>query len=142
MASLNCYPETVRSSKSTQPLPSHSGRAMSEFKAPSDSPSANETTSSPAQAEREESQPEREESFDALLAQYERRHELAPETGGRQLQGTVIAVSADQVFLDIGFKVEGVLPVAALAGQQVKPGDRFRSRSRAAMRKAITSFPA
>ncbi|HEX3941698.1 MAG TPA: 30S ribosomal protein S1 [Acidobacteriaceae bacterium] len=96
---------------------------MSDFKAPSESPSANETTSSPAQAEREESQPEREESFDALLAQYERRHNLAPETAGKQLQGAVIAVSADQIFLDIGFKVEGVLPVAALAGQQVKLGD-------------------
>jgi small subunit ribosomal protein S1 len=63
------------------------------------------------------------ESFDALLAQYERSHARIPGEGGRQLQGTVIKVSAEQVFLDIGFKIEGVLPLAALAGQAVKPGD-------------------
>jgi small subunit ribosomal protein S1 len=39
----------------------------------------------------------------------------------------VIAVSTDSVFLDIGFKTEGVLPLALFqsAGEEVKPGDRF-----------------
>lgn len=52
------------------------------------------------------------ESFDALFAEYERAHARAPEEGGRQIEGTVVAVSAEQAFLDIGFKVEGVLPVS------------------------------
>lgn len=63
------------------------------------------------------------ESFDALLAQYERSHASISVEGGRQLHGTVIKVSAEQVFLDIGFKIEGVLPLVALGGQAVKPGD-------------------
>jgi small subunit ribosomal protein S1 len=49
------------------------------------------------------------------------------EDGGKQLIGTVIAVSADSVFLDIGFKSEGILPLADLqaSGQTVKPGDQI-----------------
>ena len=65
------------------------------------------------------------EAFGALLAQYERSHLSSSPEGGRQIQGTVISVSADQVFLDIGFKTEGVLPLASLAGEEVKPGDAF-----------------
>ena len=39
----------------------------------------------------------------------------------------MISVSADSVFLDIGFKSEGILPVAEFAsrGETVKPGDRI-----------------
>ena len=33
--------------------------------------------------------------------------------GAKQLQGTVVSVSAEQVFLDIGYKTEGVLPRTA-----------------------------
>ncbi|MGH9585587.1 MAG: S1 RNA-binding domain-containing protein [Acidobacteriaceae bacterium] len=52
------------------------------------------------------------ESFDALFAEYERSHARQPEEGGRQIEGTVVAVSPEQVFVDIGYKVEGVLPVS------------------------------
>jgi small subunit ribosomal protein S1 len=43
------------------------------------------------------------------------------------LQGTVISLSADQVFLDIGYKTEGVLPRSAFDknAEEVKPGDTF-----------------
>jgi small subunit ribosomal protein S1 len=50
------------------------------------------------------------ESFDALFTEYERAHARQPEDSGKQIEGTVIAVSPEQVFVDIGFKVEGVLP--------------------------------
>ncbi|MFZ0663323.1 MAG: S1 RNA-binding domain-containing protein [Acidobacteriaceae bacterium] len=61
------------------------------------------------------------ESFDALFADYERAHARRPEEGGRQIDGTVIAVSPEQVFVDIGFKVEGVLPVSE--AEPLQPGD-------------------
>src|ERR1035437_8127667 len=49
------------------------------------------------------------------------------EPGRRQLQGVVISLSADQVFLDIGYKTEGVLPRSAFANnaEDVHPGDTF-----------------
>jgi small subunit ribosomal protein S1 len=67
------------------------------------------------------------ESFDEILSQFEQTHSRKAGEGGKQLEGTVIAVSADSVFLDIGFKSEGILPLAAFhaAGETVKPGDRM-----------------
>jgi small subunit ribosomal protein S1 len=65
------------------------------------------------------------ESFDDLLSQYEQSHSHKAEEGkGRE--GTVIAVSSESVFLDIGFKTEGILPLTAIeAGESVKPGDKL-----------------
>jgi small subunit ribosomal protein S1 len=67
------------------------------------------------------------ESFGDLLSQYEKSHARQREDGSKQLQGTVIAVSADSVYVDIGFKSEGILPLADFqaAGQTVKAGDKF-----------------
>jgi small subunit ribosomal protein S1 len=67
------------------------------------------------------------ESFGDLLSQYEKSHARPRPDGGKQLQGTVIAVSADSVFLDIGFKSEGILPLADFqsAGETVTPGDKL-----------------
>ncbi len=67
------------------------------------------------------------ESFGDLLLQYEKSHARPRADGGKQLQGTVIAVSADSVFLDIGFKSEGILPLADFqaSGDAVKPGDKL-----------------
>jgi len=53
------------------------------------------------------------ESFGALLAQFEQSHIRPAEDGAKQREGTVVSISADSVFLDIGFKTEGVLPRAA-----------------------------
>lgn len=66
------------------------------------------------------------ESFDGLLSRYERSHPRKREAGN-QVEGTVVAVSAESVFLDIGFKTEGTLPLADLqkAGKMVKPGDKL-----------------
>src|ERR1019366_819470 len=53
------------------------------------------------------------ESFADLLNAFERSHSHRSEPGSKQLEGTVVSVSADQVFLDIGYKAEGVLPRSA-----------------------------
>jgi len=67
------------------------------------------------------------ESFADLLSAFERSHSHKAEPGSRQLEGTVVSVSADQVFLDIGYKAEGVLPRSAFENnaEAVKPGDSF-----------------
>lgn len=67
------------------------------------------------------------ESFGELFSQYERSHKRKPEESGKPLEGTVVAVTADSVLLDIGYKTEGVLPLTAFAGgpESVKRGDKF-----------------
>ena len=67
------------------------------------------------------------ESFEDILSQYEKTHTRKKEDGGKQLEGTVIAVSAESVFFDIGFKTEGIMPLAVFqsSGQTVKPGDKM-----------------
>ncbi len=69
---------------------------------------------------------EPEEDFGDLLAQFEKSHKHKTEAGPT-LQGTVVSITADQVFLDVGYKIEGVLPRSAFekdaAGVHV--GDSF-----------------
>ncbi len=65
---------------------------------------------------------EQQESFGALLNTYEKEHAHQSKDSGAQIEGTVVSVSAEQAFVDIGFKVEGVLPLSA--ADAVKPGDR------------------
>jgi len=62
------------------------------------------------------------ESFDALFSEYERTHARQSEAAGKQIEGVVVAVSPEQVFIDIGFKIEGVLP--AVESEPLNPGDR------------------
>jgi small subunit ribosomal protein S1 len=65
-------------------------------------------------------------SFGDILSQYEQSHSHRPETGGK-LEGTVVAVSSEFAFLDIGYKIEGTIPVAEFeaVGEKVKPGDKL-----------------
>ena len=65
------------------------------------------------------------ESFGDLLRDYERTH--THRAAQNRLEGTVVSVSADQVFLDVGYKTEGVLPRSAFENnaEGVKAGDRF-----------------
>src|SRR5215469_10007425 len=67
------------------------------------------------------------ESFDAILSEYEHSHQHRTGEAGGRMEGTVVAVTADWVFVDIGFKSEGVLPAAvfASAGETVAPGDKL-----------------
>jgi small subunit ribosomal protein S1 len=65
------------------------------------------------------------ENFADLLRDFERSHTHKPESGAKQLEGTVVSLSADQVFVDIGYKTEGVLPRSIFENNAdtVKPGD-------------------
>ncbi|HTB98772.1 MAG TPA: 30S ribosomal protein S1 [Terracidiphilus sp.] len=68
---------------------------------------------------------EPDENFADILSDFERSHSHKPVAGARQLSGTVISISAEQVFLDIGYKTEGVLPRSAFDDNAagVKAGD-------------------
>ncbi len=68
-------------------------------------------------------------SFGDLLKEFEQTHPKRPAAGeGRE--GTVIAISGDLVFLDLGMKEEGALPAASLrdaSGEMTaKPGDKMQ----------------
>ncbi|MCU1263434.1 MAG: ribosomal protein [Bryobacterales bacterium] len=68
-------------------------------------------------------------SFGDLLKEFEQTHTKKPVTGeGRE--GTVIAVSGDLVFLDLGMKEEGALPAASLRDASgeltAKVGDKMQ----------------
>jgi small subunit ribosomal protein S1 len=81
----------------------------------------------PAAPEPIEEPSEPQESFADLLSAFERSHSHKGQPGQRQLQGVVVSLSADEVFLDIGYKTEGVLPRLAFDNNAatVKVGDSF-----------------
>jgi len=67
------------------------------------------------------------ESFKDIFSEYEKSHSRKKEPGAQGREGTVIAVTADSVVLDVGFKTEGVLPLTAFpADQPPKPGDKVQ----------------
>jgi small subunit ribosomal protein S1 len=65
------------------------------------------------------------ESFGDILSQYEQSHK--PGKGESGVQGIVVSVTAGNVFVDIGYKTEGVIPLASFvqAGEEVKAGDKI-----------------
>jgi small subunit ribosomal protein S1 len=65
------------------------------------------------------------ESFGEMLAEFEHSHKK--EAGQKQLEGTVLSLSADSVYVDIGYKVEGVLPRSAFPNnaEKVQVGDKL-----------------
>lgn len=77
-------------------------------------PNAPNTDSQPAETT---------QSFGDILTQFQKSHSHRTE-GGKQLEGTVIAVTDEAVFFDIGYKSEGILPLTALQGESLKPGDK------------------
>ncbi|HEX4039483.1 MAG TPA: 30S ribosomal protein S1 [Acidobacteriaceae bacterium] len=64
-------------------------------------------------------------TFGELLKEFEQSHR--PEKGAKQLEGTVISLGPDAVYLDIGYKTEGMLPKTAFRdnAESVKAGDKF-----------------
>ena len=90
---------------------------------------SNPSTLDPGRVTGPESQPANEpaESFGDILSQYEQAHSHRVEEGKRGLEGTVIAVTGESVYLDIGFKTEGIIPLADFqsAGETVKAGDKL-----------------
>src|SRR5262249_34268114 len=66
------------------------------------------------------------ESFQDILSEYEKGHVRTPQQASQGVEGVVIKVTGDSVLLDIGFKIEGMLPLTAFrAGENVKPGDKL-----------------
>src|SRR6478752_7757651 len=92
---------------------------------PSEIPSSSQLTSNeqpPNEATTSDTSP----SFGSLLSEFERSHTVKRVEGSRE--GTVVSVSADSVILDVGFKTEGILPLAELQKYRadVKPGDKLQ----------------
>jgi len=67
------------------------------------------------------------ESFASLLSQFEKTHADRSNAEAAQKEGVVVSISSDSVFLDIGFKVEGVLSKEAFENnaEGVTVGDGF-----------------
>jgi small subunit ribosomal protein S1 len=69
---------------------------------------------------------EADESFKDILSQFEQSKSRKPAEAGKGREGAVIAVTADSVLVDIGFKTEGILPLKAFqSAGAVKPGDKL-----------------
>ncbi len=67
------------------------------------------------------------QSFKDIFSEYEQSHSRKKEPGSPRREGTVIALTADSIILDIGFKTEGVLPLTAFpADRPQKPGDKVQ----------------
>src|ERR1700721_3207459 len=64
------------------------------------------------------------ESYESLLDEYAH---LAPPAEGELLQGTVLSVTAKEVIVDFGYKMEGLVPIEQFQGPQgevtVQAGD-------------------
>jgi small subunit ribosomal protein S1 len=69
--------------------------------------------------------PEPEESFGQIFSEFQKANSRREGDGGRQIRGTVVTVNAESVFVDIGYKSEGILPLTAFAAkaEPVKAGD-------------------
>src|SRR5665213_493951 len=110
-----------------EPLPTSepTPEAVAEVNTPPAPESQVPSTPEPEPVNEEPTEEEPAESFADLLRDFERSHSHKPEGGAKQLQGTVVSVSAEQVFLDIGYKTEGVLPRSAFEknADDVKAGD-------------------
>src|ERR1044071_1400577 len=66
------------------------------------------------------------ESFGDLLTQFEQSHSHRVEENSAR-EGTVVAISGDAVFVDFGYKTEGILPLADFqaSGDTVQNGDKL-----------------
>lgn len=66
------------------------------------------------------------ESFGDLLAQFENAHPHQAE-GVNRIEGTVVSLDAELVYVDIGYKSEGILPRSAFENnaEGVAVGDKF-----------------
>ena len=63
------------------------------------------------------------ETFGEILSQFQKSHSHLQRS--QQLQGTVISVTTEAVFFDIGYKSEGILALTELRGEDLRPGDKL-----------------
>ena len=71
--------------------------------------------------------PEVNESFADVFSQYEKSHARKSEDAAKAREGTVVAVTADSVLVDIGFKSEGIFLLTEFQNDREppKPGDKL-----------------
>lgn len=110
---------------------------MSDTNTPNSEASVETTPETLPTAIREETEssipdtPEPAESFDQVLAQYERENSrrTVSDDGARsnQINGTVVSITADAVLVDIGYKTEGTLPLSLFTDKGEAPavGDKL-----------------
>jgi len=116
-------PETAREQTTT---PSSESVATSSIPAPESGHNpAPEPSVVPVDQEPAEVPAEPQENFADILSQFEKSHTHKPASGVKQIEGTVVSLSAEQVFVDIGYKTEGVLPRSAFRNnaETIQPGD-------------------
>jgi small subunit ribosomal protein S1 len=67
------------------------------------------------------------ESFTDLLAEFEQSHSHMTDGAANQKEGTVVSKDAESVYVDIGYKTEGVLLRATFPkdAEEVNPGDKL-----------------
>jgi small subunit ribosomal protein S1 len=101
----------------SDPAPASSASAVEAPNDPVVAPIAEPPAEDPAEPQ---------EDFADILSQFERSHTHKPASGVKQIEGTVVSLSAEQVFVDIGYKTEGVLPRSAFPNnaEGAKPGDK------------------
>lgn len=78
------------------------------------------------QAEAETAPAAPEESFADIYTEFQRTHQRREGEG--QIRGTVVAVTDESLLVDIGYKLEGILPLSAFpkGGEPVKAGDALQ----------------
>src|SRR5882724_924903 len=68
-----------------------------------------------------------ENSFADILSEFEQQHHGPAR--GQALQGTVVSITSDSIFVDIGRKIDGVLPLDLYRDAKgeitVHPGDKL-----------------
>lgn len=124
--STDSVPEAQPTPETPESTPSDTSSPAAESR---ESTPGSETTVSEAPRESAAESPAEEpvepiENFADMLQQFERSHAHGP--GARQIDGTVVSLTPEQVFLDIGYKIEGVLPRSAFKNNaaDVKAGDK------------------
>ena len=95
-------------SPASDPAPVGSASIAAEPSEPDVLPTAEPVAEAPAE---EPAEPQ--ENFADILSQFEKSHTHKPASGVKQIEGTIVSLSAEQVFVDIGYKTEGVLPRSA-----------------------------
>ena len=69
-------------------------------------------------------------TFGDILSQFEQSHASPADSRGEGRAGTVIAVSGESVFVDIGMKIEGIVPASEFRDKDgnvdIHPGDHLR----------------
>jgi small subunit ribosomal protein S1 len=123
--SIDTVPESQPSSDSPEAVSEQTASPATDTAPTPVTESADNSIAARAPEPPPEEPAEPQEDFAAILSQFEKSHTHKPASGVKQIEGTIVSLSADQVFVDIGYKTEGVLPRSAFRNnaESIKPGD-------------------